>query len=155
MDVMQLGSSGPRRVTLHDLLHERPGGSLSGPAVPAGPVDRLHYPNDLDILETEEGAVVYFTDSGNIAPAMNAEGYFDTLWGYILTSLQVLDLLCLRPCRLESALWAGALWPRKRHSSSSPVRIGRNTGWEGGEAAVLQLQDSQHPGDDTRQQQLL
>jgi len=47
------------------------------------------YPNDLDIDPWSEEGTVYFSDSGSIPPALCAEGYYDTLWSYILTSFQV------------------------------------------------------------------
>lgn len=46
----------------------------------------VNYANDLDI--SRDGNTIYFTDSGDIAPALNREGYYDTMMSYILTALQ-------------------------------------------------------------------
>ena len=46
----------------------------------------IRYPNDLHIAPD---GLIYFSDSSAIAPALNAQGFYDTLWAYILTQFQV------------------------------------------------------------------
>ena len=62
---------------------------------------RINYPNDLEI-DPIKGAI-YFTDSSTVPPALNAAGFYDTLWSYILTALQV--------CLPQLAGWAPGLPP--------------------------------------------
>lgn len=46
----------------------------------------IRYPNDLHIAPD---GLIYFSDSSAIGPALNAQGFYDTLWAYILTQFQV------------------------------------------------------------------
>ena len=46
----------------------------------------INYANDLDISHTD--GTIYFTDATAIPPALNRDGYYDTMQSYILTALQ-------------------------------------------------------------------
>lgn len=59
----------------------------------------IRYPNDLHI---GIDGMIYFSDSSAIAPALNAQGFYDTLWAYILTQLQVNWGRGSRPCVFSS-----------------------------------------------------
>lgn len=46
----------------------------------------ITYANDLDI--SEKTGDIYFTDSTKIPPALNREGFYDTMMSYVLTAMQ-------------------------------------------------------------------
>ena len=50
----------------------------------------IRYPNDLHIAPD---GIIYFSDASAIGPALNALGFYDTLWAYILTQFQVSSML--------------------------------------------------------------
>jgi sugar lactone lactonase YvrE len=87
---------------------------VDGPAAAgAAAVDWLRYPNDLDIdIWSEEGGI-YFTDSGVVPPALNGQGFYDTMWGYLMTSLHggaTGRLLKYNPKDGSTAVIAGNMW---------------------------------------------
>jgi hypothetical protein len=43
------------------------------------------------------GLYLAAADSGIVPPALNAQGYYDTMWGYLMTSLHVRHLSWLLP----------------------------------------------------------
>lgn len=53
--------------------------------VPLSQGGRINYANDLDIASD---GTIYFTDSTVIPPALTKEGFYDTLWSYVLEALQ-------------------------------------------------------------------
>eukprot|EP00873_Tetraselmis_striata_P024714 jgi/Tetstr1/444978/TSEL_003371.t1 len=55
------------------------------PDSPLAPATRIAYANDLDIAA--DGAV-FFSDSSDITPSQNRQGYWDTMRAFILTGLQ-------------------------------------------------------------------
>ena len=46
----------------------------------------IRFPNDLHIAPN---GLIYFSDSSAIGPSLNAQGFYDTLWAYLLTQFQV------------------------------------------------------------------
>lgn len=74
-------------VLLSSLAPVSPGSSKTTP---------VHYANDLTIAS--DGGI-YFTDSTDIPPALNAAGFYDTMASYLLTMIQV------APESLTENLW--------------------------------------------------
>ena len=60
------------------LATEAPNGS--------GQLTPIRYANDLAV--TKDG-IIYFTDSTSISPAINAQGFYDTMASFILSFFQV------------------------------------------------------------------
>ena len=50
------------------------------------PGTRIGYANDLDVAQD---GTIYFSDSSAITPALNRDGYWDTMRAFVLTGLQV------------------------------------------------------------------
>lgn len=78
----------------------------------------IRYANDLDIAAD---GTIFFSDSCDVAPAMNAAGFYDTMATYILNLAQV--IMVPEPSKLQSYIVALAqvnMAPEKMYSYIYP-----------------------------------